>query len=208
MTVIQTICVFCGSGMGYNDRYRLAADIMGETLAKRGLNLVYGGSNIGTMRVLADAALRNGGKVIGIMPHLLASKEILHTGVTEVITVESMQERKELMGNLSDAFITLPGGFGTLDELFEALSWVQLKIMEKPVAILNVDGYFDTLLQFLDHSAQEGFLRPEHRLNILVDTDANKLIDKILDFTPIQVDSKWVDNLIKDTHEKHVLPKF
>jgi uncharacterized protein (TIGR00730 family) len=194
--------------MGYGDQYRIAADIMGEALAKRGLNLVYGGSNIGTMRVLADAALRNGGKVIGIMPHLLASKEILHTGVTEVITVESMQERKELMGQLSDAFITLPGGFGTLDELFEALSWVQLKIMEKPVAILNVNGYYDTLLQFLDHSAQEGFLRPEHRQNILVDTDPNRLLDKILDFTPIQVDSKWVDNLIKDTHKKHVLPKF
>jgi uncharacterized protein (TIGR00730 family) len=208
MTEIQTICVFCGSGMGYGDQYRIAADTMGEALAKRGLQLVYGGSNIGTMRVLADAALRNGGKVIGIMPHLLADKEILHTGVSEVITVDSMQERKELMGQMSDAFITLPGGFGTLDELFEALSWVQLKIMDKPVAILNVDGYYDTLLAFLDHSAKEGFLRPEHRQNIIVDTDANKLIDKILSFVPVQVDSKWVANLIKDTHEKHVLPKF
>jgi uncharacterized protein (TIGR00730 family) len=200
---ISSVCVFCGSGMGFDDAYRQSAASMGRILALRGLKLVYGGSNIGTMRVLADAALSAGGSVTGIMPHLLASKEILHTGVTEVITVDTMQERKDLMGKLSDAFITLPGGFGTMDELFEVLSWFQLKITDKPVAILNVNGYYDKLLEFLDHAAGEGFLRPEHRQNIVIDTDPELLVDKLLAFSPVMVDSKWVDNLIKDTAQKH-----
>ncbi|MDO9510180.1 MAG: TIGR00730 family Rossman fold protein [Bacteroidales bacterium] len=200
---INSICVFCGSALGKDAIYRKTAAVLGKALADNNIELVYGGSNIGLMRVLADAAMEAGGKVTGIMPKLLAKKEILHSGLTRVITVDTMAERKHLMGEYSDAFITMPGGYGTLDELFEVLSWFQLGIAKKPVAILNVNDYFYHLLQFLDLTVAQGYLRSEHRENILVDKDPHILIEKIRTFNEIEVDSKWVDMLIDDTRKNH-----
>lgn len=195
--------MFCGSALGKEVIYREEAAKLGTTLAQNNIELVYGGSNIGLMRVLADACLDAGGKVTGIMPGLLAKKEILHTGLTRVITVDTMAERKQLMGDYSDAFITMPGGYGTLDELFEVLSWFQLGIAKKPVAILNVNDYFYHLLHFLDHMVGQGYLRPEHRKNIIVDGESQLLIEKIRHFSEVEVDSKWVEELIHDTRKNH-----
>ena len=199
----KTICVFCGSGMGYDPLYRSEAALLGRLIALKGYELVYGGSSIGTMRVLADACLEAGGKVTGVMPELLARKEILHKGISNIILCDTMAERKERMGQLSDAFLTLPGGLGTLDELFEALTWVQLSIYRKPVGILNVNGYFDTLLHFLDHTVKEGFVRQEHRKNILVEKTPEKLLSGLELYCPVEAPSKWVDELITDTKMKH-----
>lgn len=200
---IHSICVFCGSGMGFNPVYKETAEELGSLIARRGFGLVYGGSNIGTMRVLADACMRSGGRVTGVMPHLLAGKEILHTGVSEIVTCETMAERKEIMGRLSDAFIALPGGLGTLDELFEVLSWLQLCISDKPVGILNTMGYYNALLDFLDHTVKEGFMRTEHRSNIVVAETPYEMIDRLMAYKPVEVNSKWVDELIQDTNRKH-----
>ncbi|MGC8864612.1 MAG: TIGR00730 family Rossman fold protein [Bacteroidales bacterium] len=203
MRRIGSICVFCGSSMGKRPIFARVAEELGCELARRNIGLIYGGSNIGTMRVLADACLENGGKVTGIMPELLASREILHQSLTKVITCDSMAERKSLMGQLSDAFIVLPGGIGTLDELFEALSWLQLGVYsDKPIGLLNVEGYFDALLKFLDRGTEEGFIRPEHRQNLWVDTDPARLIDRFLTEPLLHPHSKWVEELIDDTNHK------
>lgn len=203
MRQIGSICVFCGSSMGRQPIFARMAAELGRELARRNIELVYGGSNIGTMRVLADACLENGGRVTGIMPHLLANREILHQGLTRVITCGTMAERKDLMGQMSDAFIILPGGIGTLDELFEAYSWMQLGIYDyKPLGLLNVHSYFDALLQFLDQATEEGFIRPEHRQNLWVDTDPARLIDRFLTEPLLHPHSKWVDELIDDTNHK------
>ncbi len=201
---IQSICVFCGSGMGFNPVHKETAEELGSLIARKGFGLVYGGSNIGTMRVLADACMRSGGWVTGVMPHLLAGKEILHTGVSEIVTCETMAERKEIMGHLSDAFIALPGGLGTMDELFEVLSWLQLSISDKPVGILNTMGYYNALLDFLDHTVKEGFMRPEHRSNIVIAETPAEMIDRLTAYKAVEVSSKWVDDLIQDTNRKHL----
>lgn len=194
---MKNICVFCGSNMGKDEIYRAKAIKLGKLLAKNNLNLVYGGANIGIMRILADTMLEARAKVIGVMPEILVNKEIVHKSLTEIHIVNSMQERKSLMANLADAFITMPGGFGTLDELSEILTWYQLEITNKPLAIFNIKGYFDFFLKFLDTAVDEGFLRTEHRDNIIVDDDEINLLNKIKTFEPIKVDSKWVEELKK-----------
>jgi uncharacterized protein (TIGR00730 family) len=148
------------------------------------------------MRAIADTMLEAGGKVIGVMPHNLIQHEVAHKGLTEFHVVETMAERKAVMDELSDAFIAMPGGVGTLDELFEMMSWNQLEIISKPVALYNVLGYYDQLLAFLDHSVDQRFVKPEHRINLISESDENVLLDKILNYEPVKVDGgKWITEL-------------
>ncbi|MEO8166209.1 MAG: TIGR00730 family Rossman fold protein [Betaproteobacteria bacterium] len=173
------MCVFCGSQPGARDNYALAAQSLAAALAHRGLGLVYGGGNVGMMGVLADAMLQASGTVIGVIPRALVAKEVAHRGVTELRVVDTMHQRKAMMNELSDAFVALPGGFGTLEELFEILTWAQLGIHGKPCAILNVSGYYDGLMAMLDHAVAERFLRPAHRELLIVDTDASALLQRL-----------------------------
>ena len=168
--------------------------MLAEVLVENGIELVYGGANIGLMKSIADRVLALGGRVTGVMPGYLAQKEILHEGMTETILVEDMQERKKIMEELSDGFITMPGGFGTMDELFEMLSWNQLGLIHKPLGIFNIEHYFDALLAWLDHAVEMKFIRPEHRANILVSADPEALVKDMSEYTE-QVAEKWVDSL-------------
>lgn len=195
ITQISTICVFCGSSTGRGEEYAAHARLLGKAIVKYNCNLVYGGSNIGLMRIMADEVLAGGGKVTGVMPNGLADKEIAHTGLHKLHLVDTMHERKAMMASMSDAFIAMPGGLGTLDEIFEILSWNQLDIISKPAALYNVNGYYDHLLKFLDHTVEEKFVRPEHRANLLVDDDAERLIARIKEFAPQKPPGKWVDEL-------------
>jgi uncharacterized protein (TIGR00730 family) len=177
---LRRICVFCGSSFGRLPVYRETAVEVGRQLGRRGIGLVYGGTSIGLMGALADAAMAAGGAVIGVIPHALVNREIAHGGLSELRVVESMHERKALMAELSDAFLALPGGYGTLDELCEMLTWSQLGIHRKPCGLLNVAGYYDGLLSMLDHAVAERFVRPENRALLISDTDAARLIDRLL----------------------------
>jgi hypothetical protein len=176
---MKALCVFCGSSPGDHPRYLNTARQLGRLLAERGITLVYGGGRVGLMGALADAALLAGGRVIGVIPQLLLDKEAGHTGLTELHVVETMSARKQLMGELADAYLTLPGGIGTLDELFEAWTWTQLGLQDKPSGLLNQEGYYDPLLQFLDQCVSEGFLRPRYRAVLIVDTDVAALVDRL-----------------------------
>ena len=195
---MKKICVFCGSSSGENQVYRQHAAALGRLMAGMGFELVYGGGNVGLMGVLADSALAAGGLVTGIIPQSIADLEIAHTGLTTLHIVKDMQERKQLMGELSDGFIALPGGFGTLDELSEVMTYNQLRIYDKPVGILNVNGYFDGLLGFLDHCVEERFVRPEHRKNILVAPSAPELIDLMKAFRPVMI-KKWIEDIREES---------
>ena len=176
---MQSVCVFCGSSIGVREEYRAAAREVGLQLANRRTTLVYGGGHIGLMGVMADAALAAGGRVIGVIPRVLFRKEIAHAGLSELRVVETMAERKAVMGELSDAFLALPGGIGTIDELSEVWTWTQLGLQRKPSGLLNVSGYFDSFVEFVDHAVGEQFLRPTHRNLLLVDTDAVRLLDRL-----------------------------
>ena len=189
---MRRICVYCGSNVGENPIYRETAQAVGTLLASEGIGLVYGGGNVGLMGVLADAALAAGGEVIGIIPDGLFSREVGHPGLTEIRVVTTMHERKALMADLSDGFIALPGGMGTLDELFEILTWAQLGIHAKPCGLLNVAGYFNPLIALLDHMVAEKFLRPEHRALALVDDDAGRLLARFAEYQAPKVE-KWLD---------------
>ena len=189
---LNTICVFCGSNFGVKPSYRSAAADLGELLAAKGLTLVYGGGCVGLMGTLADAALGASGQVIGVIPGALVAKEVSHYGLSKLHIVDSMHERKALMASLSDAFIALPGGCGTADELFEILTWAQLGIHQKPVGLLNVDGFFDPLLEWLDHAAREGFVHPEHRRLLLDDANPNQLLARLSAYHAPAVE-KWLD---------------
>ncbi|MCD4724349.1 MAG: TIGR00730 family Rossman fold protein [Bacteroidales bacterium] len=193
---MNKICVFCGSSRGILEAYSQQAEMLAEVLVENGIELVYGGANIGLMKSIADRVLALGGRVTGVMPGYLAQKEILHEGMTETILVEDMQERKKIMEELSDGFITMPGGFGTMDELFEMLSWNQLGLIHKPVGIFNIEHYFDALVAWLDHAVDMKFIRPEHRANILVNTDPEALVKDMSEYTEL-VAEKWVDSLKK-----------
>lgn len=173
------ICVFCGSKFGNNPAYRLAAGHFATLLATAGHELVYGGGNIGLMGVIADAALAAGGQVVGVIPGALAGLEIAHANLTQLHVVNSMHERKAMMAELSDAFVALPGGYGTLDETFEILTWAQLRIHNKPVGMLNVDDYFTPLLAFLDQQVNHGFVRRDHHELLLVETDPQVMLDRL-----------------------------
>lgn len=176
----KTICVYCGSRVGQHPAHRTAAIALGTAIAQRGLRLVYGGGHLGLMGVLADAALSHGGEVVGVIPEILVQKEAAHRSLTELIVVESMHARKAKMVELSDAFIALSGGLGTLDELFEILTWAQLGFHQKPCGLLNINGYYDSLLEFLDHAVSEGFIKPMHRHTLLVSSSATELLEQIL----------------------------
>ena len=175
---LRSLCVFCGSSPGKRPEYAEMAAAFGSLLAQRGIRLVYGGGNIGLMGVLADAALAAGGQVIGVIPQMLVDRELAHRG-TDLRVVTSMHERKALMAELSDAFIALPGGLGTYEELCEVLTWAQLGIHHKPVACLNVLGYFDPLAQLFDHALREGFLHAEQRRILISCADGSDLLDRI-----------------------------
>ncbi len=181
---MRRICVFCGSSAGGRPDYAEAATRLGRLLAERGLGLVYGGGHIGLMGVLADAVLAVGGEAIGVIPQALVDKELAHQGLTELHVVTTMHQRKALMADRADAFVALPGGFGTCEEFFEVLTWGQLGIHDKPISLLNVASFFDPLLAWIDHSAGEGFLRPEHRRLLLVSDDPARLLDALQRYRP------------------------
>lgn len=195
---MKNICVFCGSSMGVRPAYKLAAQAMGETLARRGLGLVYGGGNVGLMGTVADAALAAGGEVIGVIPDFMIAKEIAHAGLTELHVVSSMHERKALMAELSDGFVALPGGYGTLEEFCEILTWAQLGLHQKPQGLLNVEGYYDPLLRLFDQAVTEQFLKPELRSLVLEASDPEHLLDLMANYKPQTVD-KWIGRDIKKT---------
>lgn len=176
---MRRICVFCGSSDGRDPALRETARSFGALLARRGLGLVYGGGAAGLMGAVADAALAAGGEVIGVIPHGLERRELGHRGLTELRVVESMHERKAVMAALSDAFVALPGGMGTLEELAEAATWSQLGIHAKPVGLLDVAGYWGPLVSFFDHAAALGFIRPEHRAIVVVDRGPAALLDRL-----------------------------
>ena len=179
MTAPARVCVFCGSHAGADERYAEAARAFGALLARRGHALVYGGARAGLMGALADAALEAGGRVTGVIPEALWEREIGHTGLSDLLVVASMHERKALMAERSDAFVALPGGAGTLEEFFEAWTWAQLGIHGKPVALLNVAGFYDPLLALVDHMAREGFVGPQQRAMVLVADDPAALLDRV-----------------------------
>jgi len=184
--MLKRICVFCGSSSGVNALYTEAAQAVGRLLCRGGVELVYGGGNVGLMGVLADACLAEGGRVIGVIPQALVDKEVAHQGLTELRVVSSMHERKAVMAELSDAFAALPGGYGTWEELFEMLTWTQLGIQRKPCGLLNVNGYYDPLLELADQAVSEGFLREANRELLHSDDDPERLLDRLsrFDFQP------------------------
>lgn len=172
-----SFCVFTGSRYGARSEYADAARTLGRAIAERGYGLVYGGGKVGLMTVIADTVLGLGGHVTGVIPNALVSREVAHRGLTELRIVESMHERKALMGELSDGFIAMPGGIGTMEEFFEVLSWAQLGIHNKPCALLNVAGYYDHLIQFIDHALADDFVKPKHRALLIVENNPVKLLD-------------------------------
>lgn len=165
---VKNIAVFCASADGADPIYRAVAEELGRALARRHIGIVYGGAKVGLMRAVAEATLAEGGRVVGVIPTVLVNLEVAHDGLTELHITENMHTRKALMGERSDAFITLPGGFGTFEELFEVLAWQTLRIHTKPVLLINVNGFYDTLLEFLDHCVREGMLREKNRSILLV----------------------------------------
>jgi len=190
---MRRICVFCGSAEGARPAYRDAARALGRELATRGLGLVYGGGSVGLMGVLADTVLAEGGEVIGVIPGPLATRELAHTGLTELRVVGSMHERKATMARLSDGFVALPGGLGTLEETLEVLTWTQLGIHRKPVGVLNVEGYWDGLERMLGHAIREGFVRAEYAALLLVGRSAPELLDRFAAWHAPAVPRAWLD---------------
>ena len=193
------ICVFCGSSMGFRNEYKIAAQELGAFLADNNLGLVYGGANVGLMKILADTALSKGAEVIGVMPKSLVEKEVAHASLSKMIIVETMAERKDKMVELSDGFITLPGGFGTFDELSEILTFNQLRICDKPLGILNIAGYFDYMLKFYDHAAKEGFVRQEHRNNLIVSEKITDLMQMMNQYKPLTM-GKWIEDIMDESN--------
>lgn len=192
--MIKTLCVFCGSSLGSHTGYAESARNLALLLYSRQISLVYGGANVGLMQVLADTLLNAGGEVTGVMPASLVKREVAHTHLTKLHIVGDMQERKALMAELSDAFVALPGAYGTFDELFEVLTWNQLGIIHKPIGLLNLRGFFDPLLTLLNHAVDERFLRPEHRAILQVAEDPAQLLDQLEAFRPV-VAEKWIERL-------------
>jgi uncharacterized protein (TIGR00730 family) len=200
---MKRICVFCGSSSGRNPVYREEARKLGVLFTRGRIELVYGGGNVGLMGILADSIIENGGTCTGIIPRSIADLEIAHTGLTRLHIVETMHERKSMMAELSDGFIALPGGFGTLDELSEILTYNQLRIYDKPVGILNTYSYFDGLLSFFDHCVAERFIRAEHKDNLMVSENAEELIELMQAYKPVHID-KWIDD-IKEERELNMV---
>jgi uncharacterized protein (TIGR00730 family) len=189
---MQTVCVFCGSNSGGDPAYAETAWRLGAALVARGLDLVYGGGHVGLMGVVADAVLAARGRVVGVINRALVEKELAHGGLTELLVVETMHQRKALMAERADAFMGLPGGFGTLDELFEILTWRQLGMHARPIGLLNVAGYFDHLLGWIDHSVRERFVKEKHRDLLLVADDPERLVEMLQNYRAPPGQEKWL----------------
>lgn len=188
---MKSVAVYCGSSAGTNEIYTQQAHEMGRVLAERNMTLVYGGGRVGLMGTVADSVMQHGGKAIGVIPDFLANKELAHNGLTELHIVKTMHERKLLMADLAEGFVAMPGGYGTLEELFEVLTWGQLGLHRKAIGLLNVEGYYDHLLRALDHMVQEGLLRGENRQQLLNNPTPNGIIDQMLAYVPVEV-PKWL----------------
>lgn len=188
---MKRVCVFCGSSNGLRPAYSEAAQAMGKALLRRKIGLVYGGGCVGLMGTIADTVLEGGGEVIGTIPQALVEREVAHHGVTELMIVRSMHERKARMAEISDAFIAMPGGYGTFEEFCEIITWAQLGLHGKPCAILNVEGYYDPLLTLFDRAVIEGFVHPANRRLVIQETDPDRLLDLLANYTPPQTE-KWI----------------
>jgi uncharacterized protein (TIGR00730 family) len=182
--MIQSIAIFCASAYGTNPVYRDAAEQLGRSLAERNINLIYGGATVGLMSAVAESALAAGGRVIGVIPEVLVDLEVAHHGITELHITDTMHTRKALMGEKADAFVVLPGGFGTFEEMFEVLAWQTLKLHAKPVLLLNINGFYDPLLKFLDHCVAEGMLKQKNREILLVANTVDQMLDQLLTAIP------------------------
>lgn len=191
MRMVKRVCIFCGSSSGILAEYKDAAVSTAQCLVNKGIGVVYGGGSVGLMGAVADAVLAAGGDIIGVIPKALFEKELGHSGLHRLHVVESMHERKALMADIADAFIALPGGFGTFEEFFEILTWSQLGIHRKPVGLLNTRGYYDALIKMCDHAMNEGFLRPEDRSRIISTTDPETLVNLVLT-TEVPETTKWL----------------
>ncbi|WP_426484409.1 TIGR00730 family Rossman fold protein [Flavobacterium sp. 2] len=189
---MKNITVFCGSSFGTDEIFREQAELLGKTLAKENIGLIYGGANVGLMGAVADGALSENGTVIGVLPNFLRSKEIEHLGLTELIVVESMHERKTKMNDLCDGVIALPGGFGTLEELFEMLTWAQLGLHKKPIAILNINGFYDSLIELTKNMVEKGLLKDVNQQMLLVSDNIPDLLEKMKNYSPPTV-GKWIN---------------
>lgn len=189
---LKSLCVYCGSSPGLSGAYRRSAEAFGRLLATEGITLVYGGGNVGLMGAVADAAMRAGGKVIGVIPHHLAARDVAHTGLTTLHRVDSMHERKLKMAELADGFVALPGGIGTIEEIFEVFTWTQIGVHAKPCAFLDVENYYARLFQFLDHMAAQRFIRKEHLASLIRAGDARELLLRLRSYTPVRAE-KWMD---------------
>jgi uncharacterized protein (TIGR00730 family) len=190
---VRRVCVFCGSSPGARPAYAEATTELARVLVAEGLELVYGGADVGLMGTLADTVLAEGGEATGVIPRALVEKEIAHNGLSDLRVVGSMHERKALMADLSDAFVALPGGLGTLEELLEIYTWAQLGLHQKPCALLDVEGYYAGVAAFLGHAVEERFLREEHRAMLIVEREPRALIDRLSRFEPGAVRPKWID---------------
>lgn len=188
---IKSVCIYCGSSLGNRPEYAEQAAVLSRTLVRNGISIVYGGARVGIMGIIADTALAEGGKVVGVIPRALVEKEVAHQGLSKLHVVESMHERKALMAELSDGFIALPGGMGTLDELFEVLTWAQLGFHSKPCGVLNVSSYYDQLLSFISMASSEGYIRPQHRDMLIVSDSPDELIALFESYRPPEV-KKWI----------------
>ncbi len=194
---MKYIAIFCGSASGNDPVYAQHASLLGEVLVRRGYGIIYGAGKVGLMGTIADSILAVGGEVIGVIPEFLKVKELLHTDITKTYTVKTMEERKALMNEMCDAVITLPGGFGTMDEYFEVLTLGQLSRHKKPVALLNTNGYYDSLLTFTENMIEAGFLKDEYRKLLLVESDIEKLIDKIEEYEA-PTNEKWFEPQLRN----------
>lgn len=190
---LSSVAVYCGSNLGSDPAFAAAASSLGRMLAEREIRLVYGGGHVGLMGAVADAVLDGGGQAHGVITRALLAKEVAHRGLTELVIVDSMHERKAAMADAADAFIMLPGGFGTFDEFFEVLTWTQLGIHAKPCGILDISGYFEPLRAQVDAAVTAGFVRPAHRDTVIVDNDPGSLLDRLDASAPVTV-SKWLDS--------------
>jgi uncharacterized protein (TIGR00730 family) len=190
---VRRACVFCGSSPGALPVYTEVTEDLGQLLVEHEITLVFGGATVGLMGRLADTVLSEGGEAIGVIPQSLVDREIAHLGLTDLHVVDTMHERKARMADLSDGFLALPGGLGTLDELFEIYTWAQLGLHRKPIGILNVEGYFDGLLSFLEHAAAERFVREDHRAMLIVEENPAVMLERLQSFDPGTLTPKWID---------------
>lgn len=192
------VCVFCGSSMGNDVRYQEAAAQLGEVLAQNNCTLYYGGGNVGLMKIIADKMIEKGKHVVGVMPNLILDMEIGHEGISQMIKTESMSERKTILINEAEAFIAMPGGFGTLDEFFEIIVLNQLRITDKPVALYNTLNYYDSMIQFIDHAVSQGFIRKEHRNNIIINDNPEILFKELSKHKSIDI-NQWIKDIKQET---------